>query len=336
MATHADSSAAVPGTHRRFPDFFIVGHHKCGTTALWHALRRHPQIFMPNFKEPRFFATDLRQRFETPRGRRGMFYRPVRTLEEYLALFEAAAPEQLVGEASAGYLWSHTAAERIAAAQPGARIIAILREPASFLRSLHLQFLRGHQENAKSLRRAMALEDVRRQGRRIPRRSTLPQMLQYSEHLRYVEQLRRYHACFPPEHVLVLIYESFRADNEGTVRSVLRFLGVGDDFPIEITDANPTNRAIRSQGLDDLLDRATCGRGAAGRAMKATVKALTPRDLRRQTLATVRRRLVFGKPPAPDEEFMFELRRRYKPEVVAVSEYLGRDLVSLWGYDRVG
>ncbi len=32
---------------------------------------------------------------------------------------------------------------------------------------------------------------------------------------------------------------------------------------------------------------------------------------------------------------MSELRRRFEPEVVALSEYLDRDLVSLWGYDRV-
>ena len=33
---------------------------------------------------------------------------------------------------------------------------------------------------------------------------------------------------------------------------------------------------------------------------------------------------------------MLELRRRFKPEVVALSEYLGRDLVTLWGYDDLG
>ena len=31
---------------------------------------------------------------------------------------------------------------------------------------------------------------------------------------------------------------------------------------------------------------------------------------------------------------MSELRRRFKGEVVALSEYLGRDLVTLWGYGR--
>ena len=45
------------------------------------------------------------------------------------------------------------------------------------------------------------------------------------------------------------------------------------------------------------------------------------------------RRVVYADAVAPDEEFMLELRRRFKPQVVALSEYLERDLVSLWGYD---
>jgi hypothetical protein len=32
---------------------------------------------------------------------------------------------------------------------------------------------------------------------------------------------------------------------------------------------------------------------------------------------------------------MLELRRRFKGEVLALSEYLGRDLVALWGYENV-
>jgi hypothetical protein len=39
--------------------------------------------------------------------------------------------------------------------------------------------------------------------------------------------------------------------------------------------------------------------------------------------------------PPTDESFMLELRRRFKPEVVALSEYLSRDLVGLWGYDNL-
>jgi len=33
---------------------------------------------------------------------------------------------------------------------------------------------------------------------------------------------------------------------------------------------------------------------------------------------------------------MLELRKRFKPEVEALSDYLGRDLVAQWGYDSLG
>ena len=40
--------------------------------------------------------------------------------------------------------------------------------------------------------------------------------------------------------------------------------------------------------------------------------------------------------PPPDEALTAELRRRFKPEVTALSEYLNRDLLALWEYDDVG
>jgi hypothetical protein len=93
---------------------------------------------------------------------------------------------------------------------------------------------------------------------------------------------------------------------------------------------------VRSQQLDDAVHAVSVGRGPLSRAVKASVKAVAPRGLRRRALHTTRRRVVHADAPAPDEELMVELRRRFKGEVVALSEYLGRDLVSLWGYDGVG
>ena len=161
-----------------------------------------------------------------------------------------------------------------------------------------------------------------------------PQELLYSEHVRYVEQLRRYHAVFPPEQVLVLIYEDFRDDNEATVRQVLRFLEVDDSYPIGRVEANPTVR-VQSQRLYELVRSVYLGRGPASSAAKAVIKALVPRRLRLEALQTTRRRVLYRKPGPPDESLMLELRRRYRGEVLALSEYLGRDLVTLWGYDGV-
>jgi hypothetical protein len=43
----------------RHPDFFLVGAPKCGTTAMHAYLARHPQIFMPKFKEIHYYGSDL-------------------------------------------------------------------------------------------------------------------------------------------------------------------------------------------------------------------------------------------------------------------------------------
>jgi hypothetical protein len=332
VSADTDTLAPVgPGEVRgRVPDFFIVGHPKCGTTALYEMLRRRPQIYMPALKEPAYFATDLRSRFQ----RKAAGPLPV-TLDQYLALFDSASPEQRVGEASSSYLVSATAARNIAGLRPSARMIAILREPAGFLRSLHLQLLQNHIESEQSLRKALALEAQRRQGRRIPRRSPRPQALLYSERVRYVEQLRRYHELFGRERVLVLIYDDFRAENEATVRRVLRFLDVDPTIAIESSEANPTVR-MRSQRLDELVHTLTVGRSPLVRAARGSVKALAPQRLRHAALHGVRRRFVLAAPPPPDPGLMLELRRRFAPEVAALSEYLDRDLVRLWGYDRLG
>jgi hypothetical protein len=321
-STERDSPPA--STAQRLPDFFIVGHSKSGTTALYEMLRAHPQIFMPELKEPVYFAREL--------PRQAHRYRAPETLEQYLALFAPAQPGQLLGEASASYLWSHTAAAEIAKLRPDAKIIAILREPASFLRSLHMQNLRSHYEDEKDLRRALELEPARREGRSLPRRSLWPQALNYSERVRYVEQLRRYHEVFPREQVLVLIYDDFRADNEATVRRVLQFLRVDADVEIEASEANATVR-MRSPQLDDAVHALSIGAGPATRPLKALVKALTPRRARHRLLRAVQQRVVAAAPEREDEQLMAELRGRYRGEVVALGEYLGRDLVRLWGYD---
>jgi hypothetical protein len=317
----------------RVPDFFIVGHQKCGTTALYLMLKRHPQIFMPEIKEPRFFAPELRSRFRSRATSRRKY---LHTLEGYLSLFAPASPEQRAGEASPVYLRSTTAARRIADVQPDARIIAILREPASFLRSFHLQAMQSHLETQRDFRKALALEDARRMGKRIPRRSHTPQALLYSEHVRYVEQLRRFHAAFPAEQVLVLIYDDFRADNEATVRKVLRFLDVDDSAAIAPVETKRL-KAVRSLALHELADSVRVARlnPAAASPFARVANTLTPERLRSDAVRALWRRVVYSPPAPPDEELMLELRRRYRGEVVALSEYLGRDLVTLWGYDEI-
>ena len=335
MARSAETAPPERSSQRRYPDFFIVGHAKSGTTALYEMLRRHPGIFMPSAKEPQFFARNLPAADgEPPRGLFEQTGQETESLEDYLSLFSPARADELVGEGSTFYLFSEAAPSRIAEAQPQARIIAILREPASFLRSLHLQMIQNQVETERDLRRALALEDARRDGREIPRGAHWPRALMYTDRVRYVEQLRRYRAVFPAEQMLVLIYDDFLRDNKGTLRRVLRFLGVDDEHQLEPVSANPTV-GVRSLRLAATWRTLRTGRGPVPRAARRTIKTLTSSRLRREVLYPLRRRVVFAEAPPVDEELMAELRGRFKGEVIALGEYLGRDLVTLWGYDRV-
>jgi hypothetical protein len=331
-STDGSSGEAAGGA--RVPDFFIVGNAKCGTTAIYEMLRRHPQVFMSVPKEPWFFARENPRPQNSTETSLEFTGSKHESFEDYVSLFAAARADQRVGEASSSYLWSRTAAQRIAAARPDARIVAIFREPASFLRSLHLQMLSTHTETEKSFRKAVELDGARREGRQLPRSADWPRALIYSDRVEYVEQIQRYRAVFPADQLLVLIYEDFRADNEGTMRQLMRFLEVDDRLPVEVVRANRT-LGVRSVRLDAFRRSLRAGRHPGARALRELGKGLTTRKAREALYYPLMRRTVYRTPPPADAEFMLELRRRFKPEVVGLSEYLGRDLVRLWGYDSI-
>lgn len=313
-----DTSTA-PG---RVPDFFIAGHPKCGTTALFRMLRAHPDIYIP-LKESRYFTPEMRSRF-----RRLIPNELPETLDSYLAMFARARPDQLTGEASPSYLRSQTAAARIAQVAPNAKIVAVFREPVSFLRSFHQQILRSMIETEKDFARALALEGDRRAGRHVPLLSQAPKTLYYSDHVRYAEQLRRFHEAFSREQVLALVYDDLRADTEGTLRSVLRFLGVDDTVAIEPTRTSGS-RAVRSLTLHQ-LGRAYAltqrRRGVPSRQGPSPNPAV-------RAFKTGWNRLVYTDVAPLDPQVELQLRRRFAGEVHALSEYLDRDLVTLWGYE---
>lgn len=330
-ASGSSAAAGASESTPQAPDFYIVGHQKCGTTALFMMLSEHPQVFMSDVKEPWYFGRELRSRFGKPSTRN----RPT-TLEDYLSLFTPAAPGQIVGEASPQSIRSERAPREIAELRPDARIIVLLREPAAFLRSLHLQLVATHIEDEADFARAIQLEQARRAGKHIPRRSVSPQSLLYSEHVRYSEQLQRLHEVFPREQVLVLIYEDFRRDNEAVVRQVLGFLGVDPTVAIAPVETKPLTevRSMRLHQLRRMIRGAHLHPSAKGPLVR-TLDAIAPERFSGDAVSAAFRRVAYRPQRPADQELMGQLRRRFKPEVVALSEYLGRDLVRDWDYERI-
>ena len=314
----------------RVPDFFLVGHAKCGTTAMYRMLDPHPEIFMPLHKETQFLSRAPYERAAISRRRE-----PVRpqTLEAYLALFAGADPALCAGEASTEYLRTPSTAARIQALCPEARIVAAFREPASFVRSLHLQLLEIGIEDEPDLRRALALEHERREGRALPPSCPWPPALQYTSHVRYAEQLRGYRDLFGAERVMTIVYDDFRADNEGDDAG---------DAPLPRRRRQRRDRAAR--GEPDRARPLAPGRGGApvglrGRRPARSRRARRPAprqhpEARRRALRAARSVAVDSAPAPADEALMSELRERFAGEVALLGELLGRDLPALWGYER--
>lgn len=213
------------------PDFFIVGAFKAGTTALYDYLRQHPQVFMPFHKEPLFFGDDLSRRY----GRMSM--------ERYLALFAGVRAGQRIGEASAWYLYSRTAAREIAAFAPGAQIIVMLRNPVDVMHAQHSQLLFNVEEDLVDFGAALEAEPARRRGDRLPPGPLRVETLYYRESVRFAEQLERYRAVFGPERIHVILYDDFRDATAATYRGVLEFLRVDPQFRPELGVRNPNRRA---------------------------------------------------------------------------------------------
>lgn len=220
------------------PEFFIVGAPKCGTTAMADYLGQHPEIGMCPRKETHVFATDLSERMAMRRGQRPM------DRERFLELFAGLQGERLRGEASVWHLYSATAASEIAAFQPDAKIIVMLRSPVEMLPSLHSQFVFVGIEPEEDFAAALALDAERE--RTGPPPGFPPRS--YRSAVRYAEQLRRYLDVFGRERVHVIVYDEFRDDTLGAYRETCRFLGVEPGFEPNLEIVNP-NKRVRSRAM---------------------------------------------------------------------------------------
>lgn len=311
------------------PSFFIAGNSKSGTTALYHFLQQHPALFLSDPKEPNYFAKDF-CRDPDPDG----YFHP-RSEAAYLALFEAAAPGQLCGEASACYLYSSVAAAAIHHFAPASKLIFILREPVSFLHSYHQQLLKNpisEGEAVMDFEEALALEPARKAGRALPAGCLIPEMLFYRDRIRYAEQLARYFERFPEEQVLVLFYEDFRADNAATYRRVLAFLGVDAEFEPLFAQHNK-GADLRSKRMQHWLRQVTFGESWAA-PLKPIIKAVLPQTLRKRAVQELEKKVVYRPRQAVDVALAAQLRQEFRPEVERLSQLLGVDLITRWGYER--
>ncbi len=223
----------------RFPDFMVLGAAKAGTTTLCHLLALHPEIGFSTPKEPHHFSFDQAY---------------ARGLATYAACFDHVGDARCVGEGSTTYtarrLFPH-AAERIAAFDPTLKLIYVAREPLARIESLWMQL---RQFSSRCPFRHLGIEE-------LPEAMTVSVSFDESVATRadclvastnYWRELAVYRDRFPPEQLLVLLFEDLVDDPAGQLARVYRFLDVDPGFAQTLPAAHLNPSAARRQPRDGL------------------------------------------------------------------------------------
>ena len=318
------------------PNFFIVGHPKTGTSALYNFLKQHPDVFLPEIKEPRFFCKDFHKEEEE-------FYKKsklkkttkytIKNKKDYLELFKDTKEEKAVGEVSPGYLESREAAKEISKFNPNAKIIMILREPSEYLFSSFNQKQKS-EEGASTFKEALNLEKVRKKRDYRKVRAPPVSQLLYSERIRYEAQVKRYLDNFPKENILVLIHEEFKNNNLETCRKIFRFLGVDDSFKPETRTVNK-GKSIKFKKLKSFLDRPFMIN------FRRSLKEFLPKKAIRLLLNLYNKTMFKKGKDKLDPKLKKKLKKKFKPEVEKINKLLNKkglidkNLVRFWDYEEV-
>ena len=300
----------------RKPNFFIVGAPKSGTTALYHYLKLHPDIFLPEVKEPHFFGADL------------YFKKNWYNNDEhqYLSYFEGAKNEKRVGEASTSYLYSLRAAEEIKKFSPKADIIIILRSPPDMMYSLHSEMLFDCREDIHDFKKALEAGKKDKK-KNISRRKNKRKWLYYRDAAKYSGQVKRYIDIFGPQKVHIIIFDDFIKDTEREYAKVLEFLKV-DKIKIDFnkintdTNTNPNKRA-RIWILQKFIEEPPS-------LLRTVSKYLIPQKTRYRFVKRATKLNTKYQPRVPlDNKLRQSLLKEFRPEIDRLGRLIHRDL-SFW------
>jgi hypothetical protein len=287
------------------PDFLVIGAYKSGTTALHHHLRAHPGLFLPERKEPNHFAFA---------GDTAPFTHPaaagsVRDRSSYDALFAGAPAGSVIGEVSPAYLAVPGSCDRIRAALPAVRLVAVLRNPVERAYSDFLMYRRDGTEPEPAFLHALE--------RQSARDAATDPTSRYVSTGFYAQQLEPYLQAFPRERLHLLLHEDLRDDREPTLAGLFEFLGVDPDVALDEQPPANVSGEPGSAGLRLAY--------AVRRRVRDHLRPVIPAGLKRRVDAQLERRLVRA-PMPPDARA--RLIDTYREDVLRLAAILDRDLTS--------
>ena len=304
----------------QFPDFFVVGAPRCGTTAICRYLARNPQICFSRPKEPHYFSR-LDNDPSVDELKRDY-------LERNFSHFEPT--HRAVGEGSVSYLYLPGVVERINQLNPQARFVVLVRNPLTMLPSYHLRMQFLLQEDQADFGKAWDLEPSRDRGENIPKYCLETRLLKYSQVARFSVQIERLFDLAGRDRSHVIVFDDFKSDLLGTYKKLLEFLDVDYDGQTEF-ERRFESQMYRYGWLQRLLFKPVTSGGKVVDTLQRRTRKYNPDGSKKPSF--IKRVTNLNKipmRPAPlSEQVADAIRETLRPDVEHLSGLLNRDL-SFW------
>lgn len=292
-------------------DFIVAGAPKCGTTALWHFLDQHPEVFLSQNKEPRFFTAEkgtlsMREIGVGPR----LSGNYTKGLKWYKALFKGAKSNQIKGEASTLYFCNYDAAELIKNHNPEVKLIFMLRDPVMRLYSHYWQeYKLGY--DFPSFQEMVI--------------NNHPRFEFYKKVSSYEEHLKRYFSLFSEENILILIQEEFVKNPEKNFNKVLDFLQIKPLSGIDFNKRYNVQRVPKNRNVSKFLVQLQSS------TLKGFLPGMIVRKLGKVRKKIANRNSVELNYDKISELLYFELKKEFVSDENYVSNLLNRKITE-WDY----
>ena len=283
----------------RWPNFFIAGAPRSGTTSLHAWLPSVPGVFMSKIKEPNYFSRSVI-------GSKHPMVKPIRKDRAYLRLFSDAGDAKIIGEATPFYLQDPAAPVEIRRKSPDARVLVSLRDPVERLYSHYLMMCNNLPDLGsfmEEIERGLALQGRRNVAFLDPTIGL------------YSTQIERYRRVFGNRRFKIIILEEWTRETARTLRSISEFLGLGPTIvPV------PAPRQRRYGKARGPMVRFLFGNRYFSRASEALVPFRLRKYLRKSVLVK-----ETPKPPMDPRarEFLIDY---YRDDVERTQRILGRTL----------
>jgi len=283
-----------------WPNFFIVGAPKAGTTSLYEYLKNIPGIYMSPVKEPNYFCKKI-----IPENH--PLLNSIRNKKDYLKLFDDVENEDVIGEASIHYLADPEAPELIQKISPNARILISLRDPVERAFS-HYLFRKLTGWSLSSFEDQITMELNSTEKSYDPNH-----FLKYGI---YSESVKRYLDYFGEKKIKIIIFEEFVKNKKLMLEEILRFLEKNHDINYLENKVHNPYRELRGSRIINYL--------RTNESQKKIIQKISPKTFRN----TIKEKIFYKQQQKPEmnQRDREVLKNYYREDVEKLQNFLERKL----------